>query len=188
LLFVCSAWSAPQTAVLALTNVNCLAFIMNTEYGFCAVGTEFLKYCLDEPQPSHGKAVRILSHQETDPHTSAGCFRTGHSVDEPLVSRPQTPSGLKGHGYLWRHRPSLNLCNESFHNTHTHTHTHTQLVLFFGIAVAHANVLKTLCVTPVAQPQQRVPATGGESHCSATVAVAQPASVSSRGGLAVGVH
>ena len=47
--------------------------------------------------------------------------------------------------------------------------------------MARVNALVRLCVNPVAHPHVSVPATGGEKHCLATVAVAQPVRVSSEG-------
>jgi hypothetical protein len=51
-------------------------------------------------------------------------------------------------------------------------------VLTMGTAVARMNALARLYVTPMGQPQGSVAAAGRESHCSATVVVAQPLSVS----------
>jgi hypothetical protein len=70
---------------------------MNTESDFCVVRTEFLKSGLDEPQVSQGRpylTTTVVSYQQTDPPTSLGCFHTGRSVHELLVSRPHTRKWL----------------------------------------------------------------------------------------------
>jgi hypothetical protein len=59
--------------------------------------------------------------------------------------------------------------------------SNTLLAFILHTAVARVNALVRLCVTPVAQPHGSVPAAGGERHCLATAAVAQPVGVSSEG-------
>jgi len=44
-------------------------------------------------------------------------------------------------------------------------------------AVFSVKAVVRLCIIPVVQPQEIVPADGGENHCSAKVPVAQPLSL-----------
>jgi hypothetical protein len=50
----------------------------------------------------------------------------------------------------------------------------TQLVFVAGTVTNRVNAIIRLCVSPVSRPPGSVQATGAESYCSATVAVAQP--------------
>lgn len=101
---------------------------------------------------------------------STGCLHTGNRVDEPLVSQPYTRKWLGRTRVDPTSRASPNSYDESFHITQT-------ACIYFDTAVVSVKDVIRLCIVPVVQPQEIVPAAGGESHCSATVPVAQPLSL-----------